>query len=109
MRRTLFLAVFCAVRLIADEASDLRNARAVFEENIRAIHQRDRAKYLSLYLHDPKLVRTGPAGFATGYDDFAKGAGDSWPDTLEATDMRLTSVRPGVVYGSYRYRVRYGA
>jgi imidazolonepropionase-like amidohydrolase len=109
MRRILFLTAFCALSSAADEASDLRHARAVFEENIRAIHQRDRAKYLSLYLHDPKLVRTGPTGFATGYEEFAKGAGENWPDTLEATDMRLTPIRPGVVYGTYRYRVRYGA
>lgn len=108
MRRTLLILAFCA-SVFADDTSDLRNARMVFEENIRAIHQRDRAKYLSLYLHDPKLVRTGPTGFATGYEDFAKGAGSEWPDTLEATDMRLTPVRPGIVYGSYRYRVRYGA
>lgn len=105
----LLLALACALTATADEASDLRNARAVFEENIRAIHQRDRAKYLSLYLDSDKLVRTGPAGFATGYEEFAKGAGSEWPDTLEATDMRLTPVRPGIVYGTYRYRVRYGA
>ncbi|HEX2123388.1 MAG TPA: amidohydrolase family protein, partial [Thermoanaerobaculia bacterium] len=110
MRRICAAALtLIACSAFADETSDLRNARAVFEENIRAIHQRDRAKYLSLYLHDPKLIRTGPTGFATGYEDFAKGAGSEWPDTLEATDMRLTPVRPGIVYGSYRYRVRYGA
>lgn len=108
MRRILAL-VLLACPLAADEISDLRNARAVFEENIKAIHQRDRAKYLSLYLHSEKLVRTGPTGFATGFEDFAKGAGTEWPDTLEATDMRLTPIRPGIVYGSYRYRVRYGA
>ena len=109
MRRLLIPLLLFSFSTQADEASDVRAARAVFEENIKAIHQRDRAKYLSLYLHDPKLVRTGPSGFATGYEDFAKGAGAEWPDTLEATDMRLTPIRPGIVYGSYRYRVRYGA
>jgi len=105
----MLLLLLLATAVFADEASDLRNARAVFEENIRAIHQRDRAKYVSLYLNSPGLIRTGPAGFTTGYEDFAKGAGTAWPDTLEATDVRLTPVRPGVVYGTYRYRVRYGA
>ena len=107
--RRFILSLLLAVPVFADESSDLRNARAVFDENIKAIHERNREKYLSLYLHDSKLVRTGPAGFATGYDDFAKGAGAQWPDTLEATDIRLTPIRPGIVYGSYRYRVRYGA
>ncbi|HUP60826.1 MAG TPA: amidohydrolase family protein [Thermoanaerobaculia bacterium] len=109
MLRSVTVLVLFAFSAAADDAADLRAARAVFEENIEAIHQRDRAKYLSLYLHSESLVRTGPAGFATGYEDFAKGAGAEWPDTLEVTDMRLTPIRPGIVYGSYRYRVRYGA
>ena len=109
MRRASALLLFFALTASADEASDLRNARAVFEENIRAIHQRDRAKYLSLYLNSERLIRTGPTGFATGFEEFAKGAGAEWPDTLEPMDMRLTWVRPGIVYGTYRYRVRYGA
>jgi imidazolonepropionase-like amidohydrolase len=90
-------------------ADDLAAARAVFEQNIAAIRKRDREAYLALYLHSDALVRTGPAGFATGYEEFAKGAGENWPDTIEATDMRLTPLRPGMVYGTYRYRVRYGA
>lgn len=81
----------------------------MFEKNIAAIRNRDRDAYLGLYLHSDQLVRTGATGFATGYEDFAKGAGESWPDTIEATDMRLTPLRPGMVYGTYRYRVRYGA
>ena len=108
MRRFLLL-VALATSLAADDASDLRNARAVFEQNIAAIRNRDRDAYLALYLKSDRLVRTGPSGFATGFESFAKGAGSQWPDTIEATDMRLTPVRPGIVYGSYRYRVRYGA
>ncbi|HYC92692.1 MAG TPA: amidohydrolase family protein [Thermoanaerobaculia bacterium] len=88
---------------------DLAAARAVFEQNIAAIRNRDREAYLALYLNSDRLVRTGPAGFATGYEELAKGAGGAWPDTIEATDMRLTPLRPGMVYGTYRYRVRYGA
>lgn len=90
-------------------ADDLSSARAVFEENLAAIRDRNREKYLSLYLRSDNLVRTGPTGFTTGYDEFAKGAGAQWPDTIEATDIRLTPLRDGMVYGSYRYRVRYGA
>lgn len=88
---------------------DLAAARAVFEQNIAAIRNRNREAYLALYLNSDRLVRTGPAGFATGYEELAKGAGSAWPDTIEATDMRLTPLRPGMVYGTYRYRVRYGA
>ena len=95
-----------AVPVMAD---DLASARAVFEQNIAAIRNRDREAYLALYLKSDGLVRTGPTGFATGYEEFAKGAGSAWPDTIEATDMRLTPLRPGMVYGTYRYRVRYGA
>lgn len=105
----LALSLAAALTAVADEASDLRAARSLFEENIAAIHERNREKYLSLYLKSDKLVRVGPTGFATGYESFAQGAGGEWPDTLEATDMRLTPVRPGMVYGTYRYRVRYGA
>jgi imidazolonepropionase-like amidohydrolase len=109
MRRILIVLALCASSVAADEPSDLRNARAVFEQNIAAIREKNRDKYLSLYLNSDKLIRLGPGGFATGYESFAKGAGGEWPDTIEATEMRLTPVRPGVVYGTYRYRVRYGA
>lgn len=108
MRRILLL-LLVAAPLTADDASDLRAARAVFEENIAAIHAKDRDRYIAVYLPTEKLVRTGAAGFATGYEEFAKGAGGAWPDTLEATDLRLTPIRPGLVYGTYRYRVRTGA
>jgi len=108
MRRLLPL-LFLASSLLADDASDLRNARATFDGNLAAIREKNRDKYLSFYLQSDKLVRTGPTGFVTGYESFAKGAGSGWPDTIEATDIRLTSIRPGIVYGTYRYRVRYGA
>jgi imidazolonepropionase-like amidohydrolase len=98
-----------ALALHADEAGDLAAARKVFDANIDAIHRRDRDAYLALYLHSPKLVRSGAEGLVAGFDDFAKGAGQSWPDALDADDVRLTPVQPGVVYGTYRSRVRYGA
>src|SRR5262249_34929692 len=53
--------------------------------------------------------RTGPGGFSLSYDSLAAGRDTSWPDAFEALDMRLTPVQDGLVYGTYRYRVRYGA
>jgi imidazolonepropionase-like amidohydrolase len=90
-------------------ASDVDDARALFERNLAAIQHRDRAAYLACYLDSTGLVRTTPEGPVLGYEDFAKQAGEKWPDTLVADDLRLTPVSPGVVYGTYRYRVRYGA
>ena len=76
-----------------------------FRGNIAAIHRRDRAAYLSYYLHTTALARVGPDGLRQGYDSFAAGAGDSWPDTLVATHFRIVPVTPDVAYGVYRYRV----
>lgn len=106
----IIAAAFCVVSssALADEASDLSAARAVFDQNIAAIRQRDREKYLSLYLNSPRLIRTGPDGFTTGFEEHAKQAGSRWPDEIEASDIHLTPLAPGLVYGTYRYRVRYG-
>jgi imidazolonepropionase-like amidohydrolase len=93
----------------AARASDLAAARRVFVANLDAIRRRDRAAYLACYLHSPGLARTGPTGFALSYDSLAASAGSGWPDLFEGLDLRLTSVQPGVVYGTYQYRVRSGA
>lgn len=110
--RTLCRVVVCLLvacpAFAADEPADIAAARAVFEGNLNAIRQHNREQYLSYYLHSPRLVRSGATGFSTGFDDFAKGAGAGWPDLFEATDLHLTSIEPGVVYGTYHYRVRYG-
>ncbi|RPH57351.1 nuclear transport factor 2 family protein [bacterium] len=87
---------------------DLAAARALFEKNLQAIRDRDREAYLSCYLESEGLVRTGPGGIDLGYAGLAATAGEGWPDRIEADDMRLIPVRPGLVYGTYRYRVRYG-
>src|SRR3989442_9615552 len=42
-----------------------------FRGNVAAIHARDRAAYLSHYLHTRELARVGPDGLRQGYDDFA--------------------------------------
>src|SRR5260370_24249782 len=111
MRRLLALALLAAATAILAQApdDDLTAARAVFDGNINAIRERNRDKYLESYLHSPRLVRGGPTGFTTSFEDFAKGAGAQWPDLIEANDIHLTQLQPGWVYGTYRYRVRYGA
>jgi len=110
MRKILVvLAVCLSVPLAADESSDLAAARALFNSNLDAIRHRDRAAYLELYSHDEHLARSGPTGFVTGYEDFAKQRDTRWPDTFDASDLHLVRVAPGIVYATYRYRVRYGA
>jgi imidazolonepropionase-like amidohydrolase len=85
--------------------------RALFERNLDAIRRRDRDAYLACYLQSESLARTGVTGFTLGYEDLAAttATGESWPDAFDAQDLRLVRVQPGVVYGTYRYRVRYGA
>ena len=89
-------------------AADVAAARALFEKNLQAIRDKDRDAYLSCYLQSEGLARTGPAGFQLGYEGLAATAGQGWPDHIAADDIRLTPIRPGLVYGTYRYRVRYG-
>lgn len=85
----------------------LAAARAVFERNLAAIANRDREAYLATYLDAATLARTGPEGPSLGYADLAAQAGSGWPEVFEAQDLRLVPVAPGVVYGTYRYRVAY--
>jgi imidazolonepropionase-like amidohydrolase len=87
------------------QPSDTAAARRVFEANLDAIHRRDRARYLSYYLDAPTFALNGPGGLALGYAPFAAQRDTTWPDSLIVTDVRLVAVRPGVVYGQYRYRV----
>ena len=91
-----------------DSAADVAAARALFEKNLQAIRDQNRDAYLSCYLESDRLARTGPAGFQLGYAGLAATAGQGWPDHIAAEDIHLTPVRPGLVYGTYRYRVRYG-
>jgi imidazolonepropionase-like amidohydrolase len=76
-----------------------------FRSNIAAIHARNRAAYLSHYLQSPSLARVGPGGLSLGYEPFARGQTDSWPDTLVATHFDVVPITPDVAYGVYRYRV----
>jgi imidazolonepropionase-like amidohydrolase len=94
---------------VASPPSDVTAARALFERNLDAIRRRDKAAYLATYWKSEKLARTGADGIALGYAAHEKSAGEKWPDTFDASDLELAAVRPGIVYGTYRYRVRYGA
>jgi hypothetical protein len=85
--------------------ADTIEARRLFEENIDAIHKRDRARYLASYLHSSMLGRNGPTGLDLGYDSWSARRDSTWPDTLVARNLRVLSVSPGVVYGSYCYTV----
>jgi imidazolonepropionase-like amidohydrolase len=105
--RSLVCAVLFSLSSAAF-ASDVDEARALFEKNLAAIEKRDKAAYLACYLNSKGLARVTPEGPVLGYEDFEKQAGTKWPDTLEAADLQLVSVREGIVYGTYRYRVRYG-
>jgi imidazolonepropionase-like amidohydrolase len=87
---------------------DVAAARTLFEANLDAIRQRDRDAYLACYLESEGLVRNGPTGIELGFEGLAAASGNGWPDLFEAQDLRLTPIRSGLVYGSYRYRVRYG-
>lgn len=93
----------------ASAAEDLAAARRIFEANLDAIRRRDRDAYLATYLNAGTLAKTGPEGIRLGYADHAaESASSPWPDLFEGIDLRLVPVAPGIVYGTYRYRVRYG-
>jgi hypothetical protein len=89
----------------ATTGSDTVEARQLFEENIDAIHKRDRARYLATYLHTSSLARNGPAGLELGYENWSARRDSTWPDTLIARNLRVILVAPGVVYGTYCYTV----
>ncbi|MFQ5349221.1 MAG: amidohydrolase family protein [Thermoanaerobaculia bacterium] len=88
-------------------AADIAAARALFEANLAAIAGRDRDAYLACYLQSERLARTGPEGFSLGYEGLAEGTGEGWPEVFEAQELRFVPVAPGLVYGTYRYRVRF--
>jgi hypothetical protein len=85
--------------------SDTVEARRLFEENIDAIHKRDRTRYLATYLQTDALARNGPAGLELGYAGWSARRDSTWPDTLIARNLRVHPLAPGVVYGTYCYTV----
>jgi imidazolonepropionase-like amidohydrolase len=115
MRRRIFLLLVAMSWVATSSGSwasgggeDLAAARALFHANLAAIQHRDLDGYLACYLHEDSLAATGPGGLELGFDRLAEGVDGRWPDLFEARDLRLAPVRPGVVYGTYRYRVKYG-
>jgi len=86
-------------------SSDTVEARQLFEQNIDAIHKRDRVRYLATYLHTEALARNGPGGLELGYEGWSARRDSTWPDTLVAQNLRVHSIAPGVVYGTYCYTV----
>jgi hypothetical protein len=89
----------------ASVGSDTVEARRLFEENIDAIHKRDRTRYLATYLHTSGLARNGPTGLQLGYEDWSARRDSTWPDTLIAKNLRVLPLAPGIVYGTYCYTV----
>ena len=108
---TVILAAACATQSpiamspAPSDASDTVEARRLFEENIDAIHKRDRARYLATYLHSSSLARNGPGGLDLGYETWSARRDSTWPDTLVAKNLRVLPLVPGVVYGTYCYTV----
>ena len=104
-------AVACAGVSAANQSpgtslpADTIEARRLFEENIDAIHKRDRARYLATYLHSSSLARNGPGGLELGYETWSARRDSTWPDTLIARNLRVLPISPGVVYGTYCYTV----
>ncbi|MDX1503852.1 MAG: amidohydrolase family protein [Thermoanaerobaculia bacterium] len=111
MHSAVFLALVIALGTVpaagAGETEDLAAARVLFETNLGAIRDRDRDAYLATYLESERLARTGAQGISLGYAGLEASAGEGWPEVFEAHDLDLVPVRPGVVYGTYRYRVRF--
>jgi hypothetical protein len=108
----LFVMAACApmqpapgVPDISQVTRDTVEARRLFEENIDAIHKRDRVRYLATYLQTSTLARNGPAGLELGYENWSARNSSAWPDTLIATNLRVVPLAPGVVYGTYCYSV----
>src|SRR5256885_10197085 len=89
----------------APAPTDTVEARRLFEENIDAIHKRDRGRYLATYLHTSSLARNGPGGLELGYENWSARRDSMWPDTLIATKLRVLPIAPGIVYGTYCYTV----
>jgi hypothetical protein len=84
-------------------AADSADAVATFQENIAAIHTRNRPRYLATYVHTPRLLRHSPRQLEAGYDGWSALTDNSWPDTLIVRELRVAPIAPGVVYGYYRY------
>lgn len=93
----------------AGPEDEVAAARALFERNLAAIQAKDREAYLACYRPSERLVRSTAAGVELGYDALAESTpatgAPEWPESLEANELTVHWVRPGVVFGAYAYRV----
>ena len=103
MIAALIFATRASAQATATAARDSTDALATFRENVDAIHQRDKARYLATYVHTERLVRHSPSALETGYAGWSAITENAWPDTLIVKEMRVVPIAPGVVYGYYRY------
>src|SRR5260370_28882539 len=94
MRRIALASLLVAAPLAAQDTP-----LEAFHQSIAAIQAHDRAAYLSHYLQSPALARVGPDGLRQGFDEFARGVGTTWPDTLVATHVRIVPLTADVAYG----------
>jgi len=96
---------------LAGEPEDLAAARTLFERNIQAIQDRDTTAYLDCYRPDERLVRVGSTGMSMGFAELRESTpaagSDEWPVALIARDLQLRWLGPGLVFGTYRYRVNF--
>src|SRR5260370_21974419 len=99
MQRIAIVLLMMALPAFA-QTGHIAGARAVFDANVNAIKQKNLDAYLSYYLHSPLLVRGGPSGFTTGYDESAKPRAP-WPSSIETSAVHLTHLPPGSLYGTY--------
>jgi len=104
---TLFFGGVPSLCAQGSATSDTAEARKVFEGNVDAIHKHDRARYLSYYLATDETARNGPGGLEQGFKDWSARRDSTWPDTLIARNLKMIRIAPGVVYGTYHYRVSY--
>jgi hypothetical protein len=104
------ISIACATAATGNSSNsgvtaDTVAARRLFEENIDAIHKRNRDRYLATYLHTETLGRNGPGGLELGYANWSARRDSTWPDTLIAERLKVLPIAPGVVYGTYCYTV----
>src|SRR5437763_697072 len=90
------IVLLLSVTSLSAQTSDVAAARRVFEANLDAIRQKNIDKYLSYYLHSKELVRGGPTGFATGWEDFNKARGP-FPEHVDVIDLHGMWVTPGLI------------
>ena len=107
-RSLVALAALLLLPYGAAAEEDVAAARALFEKNLQSIRDKDRDAYRPATSSPTGWCAPARTASSSDTPGLAATAGEGWPDHIAADDLRLTPVRPGLVYGTYRYRVRYG-